>query len=329
MRRTARTFALGAMVAALAMVAAACGGGDGGGSGGQASEGASPSASGSQGAAPGDGPTITVGSFNFPESNVLAEIYGQALRNAGYSVEIKHDIGSREVTQPALTRGDIDFIPEYTGNALRFQKQGEDITERDPQKVDDDLQQAYQDENITALQMSDAQDVDALAVTQETANQYDLKKVSDLQGVADQMVFGGGPECEDRLSCFKGYEQTYDLNFKSFKSLDTAGPITVAALKSGEVDVANLFSTQGVIEANNFVVLEDDKNLQLPQNIVPVVSNEIVDAYGQDFKDLVNSVTEQLTTDGLTQLNKRVEVDKDDASAAAKDWLAEHDFGQG
>ena len=326
MRRKARTFALGATVVAVALVAAACGGDVGStDEGGTASPAASDTG---QAAAPGDGPTITVGSFNFPESEVLAEIYGQALENAGYDVNIKLDIGSREVTQPALTRGDISFIPEYTGNALRFQQQGEDVSLRDPQKVYDALQQAYEGNGVAALKMADAQDVDALAVTKETANKYDLTKVSDLQPVADQMVFGGSPECKDRLSCFKGYEQTYDLNFKSFKSLDTAGPITIAALKSGEVDVANLFSTQGAIKANDFVVLEDDKNMQLPQNIVPVVSNDVVDAYGQDFTDLVNSVSAQLTTDGLTQLNKRVEVDKEDASAVAKDWLSEHNFAK-
>ncbi|MBW3578003.1 MAG: ABC transporter substrate-binding protein [Actinobacteria bacterium] len=303
-------------VAAVAALLAACGGGG---------TGAGPGADGQSPPARQEGPTIDIGSFNFPESEILAEIYAQGLDAHGYPVATKQGIGSREVTQPALARGDIDMIIEYTGNALRFQRQGEQVDLREEQEVYDALQEEYRDEGITSLQMASAQDVDAVAVTREFAEQHDLDTISDLATVPGTITFGASPECPERLSCLRGLREVYGLDVE-FKELDAGGPVTVAALARGEVDAANLFTTQGVVAANDFVLLEDDKNLQLPQNIVPVVRDGILDAYGEPFRELVNSVTAQITTNGLTELNKRVEVDKEDPSAVAEDWLREHGF---
>ncbi len=303
-------------LAAVAALLAACGGGG---------SDATPGGDGQSPPAQQEGPTIDIGSFNFPESEILAEIYAQGLDAHGYPVATKHGIGSREVTQPALARGDIDMIVEYTGNALRFHRQGEQVELRDEQEVYDALQEAYRDEGVTALQMASAQDVDAVAVTREFAEQHDLETISDLAKVPGTITFGGGPECPERLSCLRGLREVYGLDVE-FKELDVGGPVTVAALKRGEVDAANLFTTQGVVAANDFVLLEDDKDLQLPQNIVPVVRDEILDAYGEDLRERVNSITAQITTEGLTELNRRVEVEKEDPSAVAEDWLREHGF---
>ncbi len=306
MRTVRRTTLTAALLAVVALLAGACGGGD---SGGDAK----------------DGPEITVGTVNFAENRILGQVYAQALEDAGYAVSVKENIGSREVVAPALANGDLDLVVEYTGNALRFE-QGSDVELRDPQEVYDALQSALGEKDLTALEMADAQDVDGLAVTKATAEEHGLTKISDIADFPGTFRFGGGSECADRLSCFKGYQEIYGLDNMEFVPLDVAGPITVEALKSGEIDGGNLFTTQSVVAANDFVLLEDDLQMQLPQNIVPVVRQEIVDAYGQEFQDLIDSITAKLTTENLTALNAKVEIDQQDPEDVAGEWLADNGF---
>lgn len=314
MRKKRRTHLFPAVLAVIALLAAACGG-DGGGSGEEAK----------------DGPTITVGTVNFAENRILGQIYLQALEANGYPTDIKENIGAREVVAPALAAGDLDLVVEYTGNALRFQREGAEIETRDEQEVYDALQEELQADGLTALAYSEAQDVDGLAVTRETAEEHGLEKISDIEDFEGTFRFGGGPECVERISCLEGYRQIYGFTEEQFEfvSLDVAGPITVEALKSGEVDGANLFTTQSVVAANDFVMLEDDKQMQLPQNIVPVLRQEIVDAYGDDLVSLIDSITEKFTTEGLTDLNKQVEIDQEDPADVAEAWLQEHGFLDG
>jgi osmoprotectant transport system substrate-binding protein len=326
MRKKRRTYLSVAALAVVALLGAACAGG----AGPPASSGASGPAATAAGGGK-DGPTITVGSFNFAESQILAGIYGQALEADGYPVEVKLNIGSREVVQPAMQQGDLDFVPEYTGNALRFQREGEELDLRDEQQVYAALQSEYEEDGLVALAFSPAQDVDGLAVTRETADEHGLAKISDIHDFPGTFRFGGPPECPERGSCMQGYREVYGFSEEEFAfvPLDVAGPITVEALKSGEVDGANLFTTQGVVAANDFVFLEDDQDLQLPQNIVPVTTKEIVDAYDGEFREVVNAVTEAVTTEALTRLNERVEVDQEDPEAVARDWLADNGFLEG
>lgn len=306
MRKKRRSFLTVAALAVVGLLGSACG--DDGGSGAQ------------------DGPEITVGTVNFAENRILGQIYAQAMEAEGYAVSVKENIGSREVVAPALANGDLDFVVEYTGNALRFERQGEEIELRDEQEVYDALQTALEEKELTALEMAEAQDVDGLAVTRETAEEHGLEKISDIADFPGTFRFGGGAECPERLSCFKGYQEIYGLDNMEFVSLDVAGPITVEALKSGEIDGGNLFTTQSVVAANDFVLLEDDQNMQLPQNIVPVVRQEIVDAYGQELVDLIDSITAKLTTEGLTDLNAKVEIDQEDPEDVAGQWLEENGF---
>lgn len=269
------------------------------------------------------GPTITVGSANFSESVILAEIYAQALEAEGYDVARKLNIGSREVYIPALERGEIDLLPEYTGNLLRFLTGEEELPE-----TADAVYQAVagelDDRNLTALEPSEAEDKDAFAVTKATADRLDLEKVSDLAPHASTLVVGGPPECPQRPACLMGLQDTYGLRFEEFKALDEAGPTTVAALEGGEVDVALLFTTQGVIAEKGFVVLEDDRGIAGFQNIFPVARDEIVETYGDELVTLLNSLTAKLTTEDLTDLNKRADVDKDDPDDIAGSWLRDN-----
>jgi osmoprotectant transport system substrate-binding protein len=276
-----------------------------------------------------EGPTITIGSANFSESVILAQIYTQALRKEGYKVDTKLNIGAREVYIPALERGEIDFIPEYTGNLLRFFTKKEEVPTGKDETGEDRLLQALLDEaakhKLFVLQPAPAQDTDAVVVTKETAERLNLKKVSDLAAHDQDLVFGGTPECPQRPACLKGLHDVYGLKFKEEKALEP-GPTTVTALDDGALDVANIFSTDGAIAARGFVVLEDDKGIAGEQKIVPLVRREIMSAYDTPFAEFVDKVSAKITTGDLTKLNKRADVDKEDPDQIAASWLRDNGF---
>ncbi len=295
-----------ALLAAALLTLAACGGGD------------DPLQGGSDGGGGGGGGgTITVGSANFPEAVMLGEMYAQALEAKDIEVSRNLNIGAREAYIKAIEDGSVALLPEYTGNLLLFYKKSS--SETDEQKVYDMLQQALPEE-LTALEMSEAVDEDAVVVTQETADKYKLKSIEDLKPVADQLVVGGSPEFRERQAGLRGLEDVYGLSFESFKTLDVAGPLSIEALKTGEVDVTQLFTTQSAISENGFVVLDDPKSITIPQNIVPLIRTE---ALNDTVEQALNAVSAELTTDQLAALVKRLEVDKDSPEKVAGDFLEE------
>ena len=304
-KMTFRSRAAGAILLALALVAGACGDDDSG-----------------SGGVP-EGPTITVGSTNFGEQLTLGEIYAQVLENAGYPVERSFNLGPREVVNPALKSGEIDLLVEYTGTLLTFEG---GTSSTDSQETWEDLQDAIADDGLVALAYAPAQDKNGIVVTADTAQELGLTKVSDLEQYNGQLVFGGPPECPNREFCLIGLQEVYGLQFADFRPLDVGGPLTVTALEGGEIDVALLFTSDGVIAARGFVLLEDDMNLQPAENIVPVITSEIFDAYGQDLVDLLDEVTAAITTAELSELNKRYGIDTEDADALARDWLERNGF---
>jgi osmoprotectant transport system substrate-binding protein len=265
------------------------------------------------------GDSVTIGSNDFAESRILAQIYGVALEDAGLEVEVRENIGSRENTFPAVQDGELDLVPEYTGNAYLFAIGEGDTDLRDEQEVYDALVEAIAEDGLVAGEYSDAQDVDGLAVTAETAEENGLETISDIADFDGTFRFGGGPECETRISCFQGYQEVYELDNMEFVTLDSGGPITVEALNSGEVDGANLFTTQGVVAANDYVLLEDDLELQLPQNIVPVLREEL--AENGDVVSLLDEIHAALTTEDLTDLNAEVELNQREPREVAQEWL--------
>ncbi len=303
MRRIVRKRTVGAILA-LSLVAAACGSGDGAG----------------------DGDPITVGSFAFNESVIVAEIYAQALEAEGFTIERKLNLGNREVVAPALESGEIDLVPEYVGSIDTFL--GGTPT-ADSEATWNDAKTLFEEKGVTLLQYSEAQDKNAYVVTAETASQYNLSKVSDLEPVAGDLKFGGPPECPDREFCLIGLVDLYGLNFAEFVPLDAAGPITVAALAGGDIDVALLFSSQGIIAANGWISLEDDKGLNPAENLVPAVRQEVLDANGDDLKSILEKVSAALTTVDLIEMNKRADIDQEDPAAIAMDWLVEFGFVEG
>jgi len=266
-------------------------------------------------------PAITVGSANFTEAIVLGEIYAQGLEAHGYKVTKKLNIGAREVYYPALKSGSLDLVPEYTGNLLRYVTKDTNAGSSDTQKTYDSLKAPLAKDGVTALAMSSAQDVDEFVTNKATADQYHLTKVSDLKPVSSQMTFGGPAECQTRESCYKGLVDTYGLTFKQFKSLDTGGPVTISLLKSNQIQLADLFSTDARIASNGFVVLQDDKGLEAAQSVLPIMRTSVLNAGGDALRSYIDSITAKLTTAGLSDLDKKVDTDKQDASAVAKDWL--------
>ena len=299
-----------ALAAVLAL--AACGGGGGGDP--LANGGSSGQTSGA--AAAGD--TIVVGSANFAESQILAEIYAQALSAKGVTVEKRLNIGSREAYIPGLQDGSIDLIPEYTGVLLQYFNSGADQT------TSDDVYAALKDTlpgNLEVLDKSAAEDKDAVVVTRATASQYNLKTLADLTPQCGNLVFGGAPEFQTRPDGIPGIQKTYNCTFKEYRSLDAGGPLTVAALKNGDVQAANLFTTQSAIQANDFVALEDPKNNFAAQNVVPLINKQKAN---DTVRSTLNAISAKLTTDSLLALNVEADSDaKPSPETVAKNWLSQ------
>jgi osmoprotectant transport system substrate-binding protein len=264
-----------------------------------------------------DGPTITVGSFNFPESVLLAEIYAQVLESDGYPVERALDLGSRELIFPQFERGDIDLLPEYAGSALVVGFDGEATGDLD--ETLERLQEAFNEMEITVLEAAPGENANAFVVTEEFAEEHGLEAISDLADVDEDLALGGPPECEDRDTCLLGLQETYGLEV-DFQAIQEVAP-RVAALEQGDVQIALLFSTMPVIAERGLVMLEDDEQMVPAENIVPVVRNEIAEDYGDDLVALLDSVTERITTDLLIELNTEIEVDARDPRDVARDWL--------
>jgi osmoprotectant transport system substrate-binding protein len=295
----------------LAVVAAGCGGDDDDDDAG---------ASDTTAASSEECGSVVVGSTNFSEQFIVASMYAQVLEAAGCDVEVKDNLGAREVVFPALESGEIDLVAEYIGTLLEFLNEGAGEATADEQASLTKLQEYLTEKSMTALEPSEAQDRNALAVTKETADQYSLTTVSDLQPVAGELVMGGPPECPERPLCLQGYESVYGLSFREFKPLDAGGPLTFEALDGGDIQVALVFSTQGQLDDENIVVLEEDMELQPAENVLPVIRDDVNNA---TVEEALNSVSAVLTTDDLIALNRRVDVDKEDPEDVAQSYLEE------
>ncbi len=315
--RKFRRSVFGATLLALMLVLTACGDGSGGDATTTSSAGGDSSTS---VGGPVDGPAITVASFNFPESVILAEIYAQALEANGYAVERNLNLGARELIFPEIESGAIDFLPEYLGSAIAV-----GFGEEAPTNQDEAVQvlaDLFAAQEVAVLEPAPGQDKNVFVVTGDFATENGVATVADLAG-AGEITLGGPPECEDRQTCYAGLVETYGLDNLSFEAI-AEGAARVAALESGEIQLALLFSTQPVITQKGFVALEGTDEIIAPENVIPVASNEVVEAYGDDFVALINSISALITTDVLLDLNGRVEIDAENPEDVATAWLTEN-----
>jgi osmoprotectant transport system substrate-binding protein len=291
-------------VTAAALLLAGCGGGD---PLGQQSS-AAPSASGASG-------PVVVGSANFTESTIIAEIYSQALAAKGIESSTKLNIGSREVYIKALQDSSIAVVPEYTGNLLGFVDQ--DTTAKSAEEVEAALPDALP-EGLQVLKSSTAIDQDVYVVSKEFSEKNGVTSLADLAKITDGVTVAGFSELEQRDYGPKGLTSVYGVKVKEFKPFDSA-ELMAAELNKGNVDVADLFTTASAIGRNQLVQLEDPEQMILPQNVIPLVRSEV--AQNPTATGALDAVQAALTTEDLIALNSKVDDDRQDPDQVAKDWL--------
>ncbi len=306
MKRTSTAVAL-ATVGILAL--AACG---------SSSSPLSTSSSSSSSGASAAGGDIVVGSANFSESVLLAEIYAGALRAKGINATTKTNIGAREIYLKALQDNSVQVLPEYTGALALYYDPTFDKT--DPTEVYTALQGLIPSDT-RVLDKSAAEDNDSIVVTKQTADAKKLSTIADLASVAGSMTLAGPPEMKTRPQGVPGLKRDYGVVFKSFRPL--TGQALVQALKNGQVDAANIFSTDPSIAANGFVVLQDTKKLFGSQNIVPLVRSDVAD----QVAPALNAVSAVLTTAKLSAMLQETDIDKKDPKSVAQEFLTANNLG--
>jgi osmoprotectant transport system substrate-binding protein len=266
---------------------------------------------------------VVIGSFDFPESDLLAQLYGQAFAANGFTVTYARDVGPREVVEPALWQGMIGFVPEYSGSALNY-LEPEPAATSDVQETMDRLRVALQAHGLVPLSPAPAQDQNAVAVTRDTARTYGLRRISDLTRVAAQFRFGGLPECPQRPLCLGGLATTYGLSFAQFVPFPGTD-VVATALQLGRIEVGTVFSSDAALARTGLVVLQDDRGLQPAEHIVPVVGTGVLESLGSRgmrLTALADRVSERLTTVALRSLNMEVSGGRSAVDVAAE-WLRE------
>jgi osmoprotectant transport system substrate-binding protein len=264
-------------------------------------------------------PTIIIGSTNFEEQAIVSNLYGDVLSHAGYSVTVEPALGTRAVVVPALEQGQLDLEPDYAASLLAFLNGGVAEAAGSNIKLAVPADKKFLAKfGATVLNPAPAIDTNVFVVTKATAKKYNLTTISSLKAVASKLVLGGPPECPQNALCEPGLKKVYGLHFKSFKSLDEAGPLSVAALKNGEVQVVELFSSDGNVVSNNFVALTDNKHLEGADQIIPVIRNS-VDTPG--VAKVLNALSAKLTTVQISKLNLLVTAEKENPVTVAARWL--------
>lgn len=276
------------------------------------------------GAVSGDLKTIKVGSADFPESRIIAEIYALALEANGFDISRQYGIGSREAYIPAVKDHSIDLIPEYTGNLLQYFDKENTVT--DPDQVLLALYNALPGD-LSILTPSPANDQDSVAVTRATAQNWNLKSIADLAQHSPEVKFGGPSEFQTRAEGLPGLKAKYGLDIApgNFIAInDGGGPATVRALTDGTITAADIFTTSAAIPQNDLVVLEDPKNNFLAANVVPLVASQKM---SDQLKTVLNAVSAKLTTEALVEMNTETSGNSGiDPDEAAEKWVAENGF---
>jgi osmoprotectant transport system substrate-binding protein len=305
------------ILAALVLSVAGCGGDD------EDAEGTTTAAT-TEEASGGDktAATVVIGTKDFTEEFILGELYKQALEAKGYQVELKKNIGSTEIIDKALTSGEINFYPEYTGTALTV-VHGAEGSEDSADSTYEAAKTAYEKRGQTLLDMTPFSDSDALAVRTEDAEANGLEEIGDLKDFkGGSFKLGGQPQFRTRTQGLPGLEKNYGLTGIEF--VPFAGISPYEALDQKSVDVAAIFSTDPPLASGKYKVLEDTEAQFGFQNIAPVVDQEVLDTLGGEFADTVNAVSEKLTEDAIIAMNSAVSIDQQPEAEVAKQFLEEN-----
>jgi osmoprotectant transport system substrate-binding protein len=312
--------AKGRLFAVLLMLIAAfaVGCGDDNDSGGGGSGGGTGSSSSSDDQ-PGAGkPAVTIGTKDFTEEFVLGNLYAQALEAKGFKVTLKENIGSTEIIDKALTSNEIDGYPEYTGVSLSVVAKNDKLT-KSPEETAQLVKEFYEGRGQVVSDATPFQDTDAIATTKEFATENGLKEVADLKKL-DSFTLGARPEFKSRFNGLKGMEKVYGIKNAKFKQL--ALGLQYPSLDKGDVDSANVFSTDAQLASGKYTVLEDPQGVFGFQNVYFVINKDKYDALGgQEFMDVINSVNALLTEEAMTSMNAAVDLDKKKPADVAKAFL--------
>ena len=264
---------------------------------------------------------LTIGTANFTENQILGYLYAGVLNAAGIKTTVKPNLGSREIVVPALRSGDIDLLPEYQGSLLLYLDKK--ATETEAGAMQNALASVLPD-GLEVLPYAAAEDRDSFAVTRRTADHYGLKSLADLRKVNGKLVFGAAAEMKKRVVGVVGLKDQYGVEFKEFKALDSSGPLVKGALKKGDIDIANVFTTDVDTAENGWVQLADPKHLIPAQHIVPLIASRKADS---KVRKALARLGNALTTSQLTELNRLVDKDKQDPDRVADAWLKKHKLG--
>jgi glycine betaine/choline ABC-type transport system substrate-binding protein len=266
--------------------------------------------------------SLTIGSKNFPEQEILGEIYAQALTAAGYKVKSALNLGSETVALKAVKSGQISGYPEYASTALTsfFGLEPEEVP-ADATEAWEKANEEFEKEGLEAFEPTPFASANAVGTTKETADKYELETVSDLEGVSEKLSLYGSPECRQRIDCLAGLEKLYGLKFKSFTPVDIGLRYTV--LEKGQADLSILFTTDPQLsaESDKFVILEDDKKVFPAGNIIFVTEKSVAEEAGPDYEETILKVQEGLDLKVMQELDARVELEKETPKAAAKAYL--------
>lgn len=266
--------------------------------------------------------SLTIGSKNFPEQEILGEIYAQALTAAGYKVKSALNLGSETVAQKAVKSGQISGYPEYASTALTsfFGLEPEEVP-ADATEAWEKANEEFEKEGLEAFEPTPFASANAVGTTKATADKYELETVSDLEGVSEELSLYGSPECRQRIDCLAGLEELYGLKFKSFTPVDIGLRYTV--LEKGQADLSILFTTDPQLsaEADKFVILEDDKKVFPAGNVIFVTTQKVAEEAGPDYEKTILQVQEGLDLKVVQELDARVELEKETPKQAAAAYL--------
>jgi osmoprotectant transport system substrate-binding protein len=295
-----RSRARSAVVVVLLVLLAACGGSD------------------TEDAQPPEG-SIRFASYDFSENEILAAVYAEGAKRAGLPVTLQPGVGTREVVEPALEQGVVDVVIDYLGTALRFVGQRLDQEAAAPDQLHAALREALEGRGIAVLAPAAAEDQNGFAVSKSFATGFQVRELSDLVPIAGQLTFGGPPECPQRPLCLPGLAEVYGLHFGQVQSMPSRAA-TVEALLGGHIHVGLLETTDARLGQAPVVLLADDRSLQPPENVVPLVRDDVLDRWGDRLRDALDAVSARLTTEDLIALNRAVETDGLSPEQAAAQW---------